>query len=149
MPTFASHSTSYKALKHALAPVKSAHKHSKESMLFHGQCHKSSWDDLVISVLSMVYFSFLMFFIGTPKDQCHIPCSEPYLFSLGDHRVVLAPPLPLEYLQDHGDTQGFPPHQGEAFVLYLCFLVLGKFYHCVLYQCVTFELEQLTVKSHE
>ncbi|RMC15463.1 hypothetical protein DUI87_07655 [Hirundo rustica rustica] len=51
----------------------------------------------------------------TPKDQCHIPCSKPFLFNLGDHKVVLAPPLLLEYLQDHGDTQRFPSHKVQAF----------------------------------
>lgn len=61
---------------------------------------------------------------------------------------MLARPLPLEYVHDHGSTHGFPPHQGQAFAVCLCFLVLEEFYRCVKYQCVTFELEQLTVKSH-
>lgn len=131
-----------------MAPVKSTHKHSKESMIFHGQCPKSIWDGPCYFCSFHGLFEFPVFFTGTPKDQCPIPCSEPYLFDLGKHRVALAPPLPLEYLQDQGSTQGFPPHQGQAFAFCLYFLVWGEFIHCVKYRCVTLELEQFTVKSH-
>lgn len=91
-------------------------------MLFHSQHHKPLWHDLVISFLFITYLSFLMFFIGTLKDQCHIPCSEPYLFKLGDHRVVLASPLQLEYLQDQGVHKVI--HQGQAFAV--CVSCLGR-----------------------